>query len=287
MDVKVLDQITPLILTYNEAPNIGRTLEGLSWARDIVVIDSFSTDDTVEIVSRFPQARLYQRKFDTHCNQWSFGLKETGIESEWILALDADYVLTRDLVEELRTLQPESVTQGYRTGFVYCIEGRPIRGSAYPPVTTLYRRANANYVQDGHTQRINVAGEVRELRSPIQHDDRKPLGHWIASQSRYMKLEAEKLLQADPGQLGLADRLRKARVLAPLVMFFYCLFVKGAILDGRIGLYYASQRMFSELLLSLYLIESDLNLSPRSKNELKAANVKQTVSLRRGPDFHG
>ena len=49
----MLDQITPLILTYNEAPNIGRTLEQLTWARDIVVVDSFSTDDTVEIASSF------------------------------------------------------------------------------------------------------------------------------------------------------------------------------------------------------------------------------------------
>ncbi len=283
----MLDDITPLILTYNEAPNIGRTLERLTWARDIVVVDSFSNDSTLEIVSGFPQARVYQRMFDTHRNQWSFGLKETGINSAWVLALDADYVLTPELVEELRSLEPESVTQGYRAGFVYCINGRPIRGSAYPPVTALYRRSDANYVQDGHTQRIKIAGEVRDLRSPILHDDRKPLGHWIQAQSRYMKLEAEKLLQADSGQLGRADRLRKARVLAPLVMFCYCLFIKGAILDGRIGLYYAFQRVFSEVLLSLYLIEHDLNFSPKPKSEPTATNVKQSVGLRGGPDFHG
>jgi len=286
VDHKVLDQITPLILTYNEAPNIGRTLERLSWARDIVVIDSFSSDETVEIASRFPQTRILQRKFDTHRNQWTFGLKESGIKSDWVLALDADYVLTPELVEELRVLQPSAVTQGYRAGFVYCIKGRPIRGSAYPPVIALYRRANANYIQDGHTQRIKVEGEVKDLRSPIMHDDRKPLGHWIQAQSRYMKLEAEKLLQSDSAQLGWADRLRKARVVAPFVMFFYCTLVKGAILDGRIGLYYAFQRTFSELLLSLYLIEHDLNLSPSPKSELNATNVKQTVSLRGGQDFH-
>jgi len=193
VDHKVLDQITPLILTYNEAPNIGRTLERLSWARDIVVIDSFSSDETVEIASRFPQTRILQRKFDTHRNQWTFGLKESGIKSDWVLALDADYVLTPELVEELRVLQPSAVTQGYRAGFVYCIKGRPIRGSAYPPVIALYRRANANYIQDGHTQRIKLLGEVRDLRSPILHDDRKTLAHWIEAQRRYMKLEAEKL----------------------------------------------------------------------------------------------
>lgn len=62
----MLDRITPLILTYNEAPNIGRTLERLSWAWHIVVLDSFSDDSTAEIVSGFPQTRIYRREFDTH-----------------------------------------------------------------------------------------------------------------------------------------------------------------------------------------------------------------------------
>src|SRR5436853_6996478 len=90
----MLDSITPLILTYNEAPNIGRTLEQLRWARDIVVVDSFSDDDTLEIISRFPQARVYQRKFDSHDRQWNYGLRETSITTEWVMALDADFVLS-------------------------------------------------------------------------------------------------------------------------------------------------------------------------------------------------
>jgi len=260
----MLEQITPLILTYNEAPNIERTLEQLSWAVDLVVVDSFSTDETLEIVSRFPQVRVFQRPFDTHMNQWAFGLGKTGIKSEWVLALDADYVLTPELVDELRALGTDPGTNGYRAKFRYCINGTPLKGSAYPPVTTLYRRAKANYIQDGHTQRIHVDGDIHDLQFPILHDDRKPLTHWIQAQSRYMRLEAEKLLQSDPRQLGIADRLRKARVFAPLVMFVYCLIVKGAIVNGRIGIYYALQRMFSELLLSLYLIESDLNLRRRN-----------------------
>jgi glycosyltransferase involved in cell wall biosynthesis len=256
----MLDQITLLILTYNEAPNIGRTLERLSWAQDIVIVDSFSDDSTLEIISRFPQARVFQRKFDTHGNQWNFGLKETGINSEWVLALDADYLLTPELIEELKTLRPNPSVQGYASRFVYCIKGKQLRGSAYPAVTVLYRRANARYIQDGHTQRVDVEGEVKQFQSPILHDDRKPLSHWIQSQSQYMKLEAEKLNRTGFYQLGWADRLRKGRLLAPFVMFFYCMFFKGAVLDGRVGLFYALQRTFAELMLSLYQFERDLNL---------------------------
>lgn len=259
----MLEEVTPLILTYNEAPNIGRTLERLRWARDIVVVDSFSEDETVAIVSRFPQARVFRRRFDTHQSQWNFGLKETDISSEWVLALDADYVLTPRLVDELGGLRPSDETRGYRARFVYCVNGRPLHGSAYPPVTVLYRHLNASYLQDGHTQRVAVAGDVKELQSPILHDDRKALSSWVRSQSRYMRLEAEKLRNAEPGQLGFADRLRRMRVVAPFVMLLYCLLVKGALLNGRPGLYYALQRTFSELLLSLYLLESDLNRPAR------------------------
>src|SRR5215212_874868 len=124
-----LDSITPLILTYNEAPNISRTLEQLRWAADIVVVDSVSSDDTLRLISKFPQARVFERSFDSHEAQWSFALRETGITSEWVLALDADYVVTHELVEELRALRPNPDGAGYSADFVYCVDGHPIRGS--------------------------------------------------------------------------------------------------------------------------------------------------------------
>lgn len=255
----MLDQITPLILTYNEAPNIGRTLEQLRWAHDIVVVDSFSDDDTLDIVSTFPNARVVQRKFDNHGAQWNFGRKETGIETEWVLALDADYVLTSELVDELRSLRPVVETNGYQARFTYCINGRPLRGGVYPPVTVLYRRASGDYRQDGHTHRLVLDGSIETLRSRILHDDRKTLSRWFESQQRYMSLEARKVLASDSETRSMADKIRRLRVIAPAAVLFYCLFVRGGVLDGWPGFYYAFQRMLAELLLSLYLIEFDLN----------------------------
>src|SRR5215207_5353218 len=188
----MLEQVTPVIITYNEAPNIGRTLERLSWARDIVVVDSFSDDETLAIVARAPQARAFERQFVSHAEQWNFALKETAVNTEWVLALDADYLLTPELLEELRSLRPDPRTRGYKASFVYCVEGKPLRRSAYPPVTVLYRRQGAVYLSDGHSQRVEVPGDVGELKSPILHDDRKPLGRWLQEQNRYMVLEAEK-----------------------------------------------------------------------------------------------
>ena len=269
----MLGHITPLILTYNEAPNIGRTLERLHWAHDIVVVDSFSDDGTPEIVGRFPQARVFQRKFDSHEAQWNFALGETGVCSEWVLALDADYILTPGFTEELKHLDPETDINGYSASFVYCINGRPLRGSAYPPVTVLYRRTKAVYRQDGHTQRVVVDGRVESLRTAILHDDRKPLAHWLQAQARYMRIEAGKLAESDSGDLNWADRLRKVRFAAPLVMLFYVLIVKRAILDGRAGLFYAFQRTVAELILSLYLIEGDMRHLTDSRREEAAGKL--------------
>ena len=246
----MLDRITPLILTYNEAPNIARALGGLEWAREIVVVDSFSDDETAQIATTFPNVRMVLREFDCHRDQWEFGLKETGISTPWVLALDADYVVTEELLSEIKTLQPQNSTAGYRAKFIYCINGKKLRSGIYPPVTVLYRRASATYVQDGHTQRVALDGEIKDLNVPLLHDDRKPFRRWFNSQSRYTELEAQKLLATDPHELEFADRLRRWRFIVPPAMLIYCLVVRGGILDGWAGFHYAFQRAMAELMLS-------------------------------------
>jgi glycosyltransferase involved in cell wall biosynthesis len=254
----MLDQITPVLLTYNEAKNIERTFAQLTWAKDIVVVDSFSDDATISILNRFRNVRIFQREFDTHANQWNYALKETDIKTEWVLALDADYVLTNDLIEELRFSKPSVDIGGFVAEFTYCIFGQPLRSCLYPPVTVLYRINRAEYRQDGHTQRVVVAGDVDFLKGKILHDDRKPLSLWLTAQDRYTRLEANLIAEKKWHQLGWTDRLRKVRILMPLAMFIYCLIVKRLILDGRSGLYYSFQRTLAEVLLSLRLIKKDI-----------------------------
>lgn len=252
----MLSKITPLIITYNEAPNIGRVLEQLRWARDIVVVDSFSTDETLEIISGFPQARVIQREFDNFANQCNFGLSNTGISTEWVLNLDSDYVLTKESIEEMDQLEVMEEVAGLRARFVYCIEGRRIRSGIYPPVTVLFRKSKAIFREDGHAHRVVIEGAVNELRAPILHDDRKPLSRWLEAQSRYTRLEALKLQNTDPDKLGWTDKIRRWRIVAPPAMLFYCLVVRLGVLDGWPGFYYAFQRALAELMLSLYLFEA-------------------------------
>lgn len=251
-----LDQVSVLILTYNEAANIGRTLEALSWAKRILVIDSGSTDDTLAIVGRHPGAIAVTRAFDSFADQCNFGLSR--IETGWVLSLDADYVLSPGLQEEIERLDPPPDVAGYSARFVYCIHGRPLRGSLYPPRTVLYRRALAEYRNEGHGHRVAVRGTVRALSSPIYHDDRKPLSRWFFSQQRYAALEAQHLLQTPRAKLRPADRIRRMAWPAPFVVFFYTLIVKRCILDGWPGWLYVLQRTLAEVLLAIELVDRRL-----------------------------
>jgi glycosyltransferase involved in cell wall biosynthesis len=244
----LLDRITPLILTRDEEANIGRTLAQLSWAREVVVLDSISSDATVEIARRFWNVRLVQRAFDSHAAQWSFGV--ANVSSEWVLTLDADYFVPDAFVREMDTLDPPPDLAAYSAAFVYAIDGRPLRAALYTPRAVLLRRGAFEIWQDGHTQRVRVNGRVERLREPIIHDDRKNLRRFLARQKSYMRQEAAKLRSTPWRALPASGRIRKLRVVAPLATLFYTLLVKRTILDGRAGLRYAFERFLAEAILS-------------------------------------
>jgi glycosyltransferase involved in cell wall biosynthesis len=249
----MLSQITPLILTYNEAPNIERALQSLTWASRIVIIDSYSTDETLNIVSTYPQTEVFQRKFDTHAAQWNYGLEK--VRTDWILSLDADYVLSDNLLNELKQLSVPEDTDGYFSPFQYCVFGKPLKGTILPPRQLLFRKSGSRYIDDGHTQLLRVEGKSGNLTGTVLHDDRKSLSRWLWAQDRYMAIEAKKLSSTPDAELSLGDKIRKRKLIAPFAVLAYCLVLNGGILDGWRGWYYAFQRMFTETLLSLKLME--------------------------------
>jgi glycosyltransferase involved in cell wall biosynthesis len=260
----MISQITPLILTYNEAANIHRTLEMLDWATEIFVVDSFSTDETIEIISAFPQVRVVRRQFDSFAEQCNFGLEQ--IQTEWVLSLDADYVLSEELVREFHQLKFESGTAGYFARFQYWMCGHPLHASLYPPRAVLYRKGRARYYNDGHGHRVHIEGPTESLKGPIYHDDRKSLSRWLWAQDKYAALEAQKLLSAPLSSLSTQDRLRLWMLPAPFVVPLYTLFWKRLICDGWPGWLYVFQRTTAELVLSMHLLERKLSSPSRTQN---------------------
>jgi glycosyltransferase involved in cell wall biosynthesis len=250
---EITSKLSAMVLAYNEEVNIHRCLSELQWLDRVIVIDSGSTDQTISLCEKFDNVEVYERPFTTHAEQCNFGLEK--INSDWVLSLDADYILTGELVKEIMSLREDADVGGYTAPFRYCIDGKELRSTLLPPRCVLYRKACSSYIDDGHTQRIKVEASVKKLSNPILHDDRKPLSRWLESQLRYSALEAKKLAETSNEQLSISDRIRSRIFFAPIIMLFYTLFWKGLLLDGWAGIYYSSQRIYAELLLSLRLFE--------------------------------
>jgi hypothetical protein len=269
-----LEQIGVLILTYNEAANIRRTLDALTGFSDVVVLDSGSNDGTIEILGTYPNVRCLTRPFDTHAAQWSYGLTSCGIHRPWVLALDADYIVSSRLVDEIASLSPDNSISGYRVAFRYCVFGRPLSSALYPPVIALYRRERAHYVQEGHTQKVIVHGAIEALKGVIDHDDRKPLSRWFASQQKYAKLEADHLLSAKRTTLRRTDKIRLMAWPSPILVFLYTLLAKGCILDGWVGWFYVLQRTLAETMTAIELMDQRLRASSMESTQDVATRNK-------------
>ena len=264
-----------MIITLDEEANLVRSLASLHCLRDILIVDSGSSDATLELSkSAHPDVKIVTRDFDSFAQQCNFGLSH--VSTEWVLSIDGDYILTPELVDEIESLNPPDDVVGYSAEFNYCVHGYRLRNTVYPPRTILYRRRLAEYRDEGHGHRVQIGGRVLKLMGKVDHDDRKPLSHWIRSQDRYAKIEAQHLLARPASQLSRQDRLRKKIYFAPAAMFLYLLIGRGLILDGWPGWYYVMQRTIAEMLLSLRL------LTERQRLEQSDGRERQLDCGRRG-----
>lgn len=246
-----LTDVTPVVLTQDEEANVERTLARLTWAREVVVVDSGSTDGTVSLARRFPNVRLLTHPMTSHASQWAFAVEQA--TTEWVLTLDADYVVPDDFVRELLCLDA-SPAVAYEAQFIYAVAGRPLRRSLYPPRLVMLRRGRCTFWQDGHTQRVLVEGAIQRLSTAIIHDDRKGFGRFLERQQRYMRQEAAKLRTLSWAELSTTGLIRRLIVVAPLAAPLHALLVRRLLLEGRPGVRYAFERCVAELVLSRELL---------------------------------
>lgn len=253
-------EMTGLILTYNEEPNIKRTLDALTDLEKIIVVDSFSTDRTKEIILSYPNTELHERAFDSFAGQTNFGVSLCS--TKWILSIDADYYFPKEAMEEVKSIDFMSAkNSAFSIHFKYAIDGKPLRGALLPPRLIIFDKTQSHYIQDGHAHKLVTQGEVIELKNRIWHDDRKPLSRWLSAQEKYSNQEVDKFFDKSI-DLSLADKIRQKKYFAPFIVFFYCYFFKLGFLDGKRGLFYAFQRTYVELMFSLKLIDRSFEDEP-------------------------
>jgi len=255
MTTQSLKEVTPVVLTYNEEPNIGRTLESLRWAKEVVVLDSGSTDETEVIAAGFPNVKWLVRPFDAHVTQWQFAVQQTEISSEYVLALDADMQVPDGFLQELENNFPWGRAAGGIVPFEYRYHGRKLSGSLCPPQLRLFQRAAVDISQPDHTQCFSVAGEVYEFHHKLIHDDRKSVERWVNSQVAYQLLNAQGLSNGHRGRLR--DHLRRAGLMPPIIGALAYLKAGGPF-RGAAAARYAYERAVAEGLLAIRLMDARL-----------------------------
>lgn len=249
--------ISVLVLTLNEAANLPSCLAALSWSDDVVVLDSFSSDQTTEI-ARSLGARVIQRKFDSFAGQRNFGLDMVEFKNEWILHVDADEVVTPTLRRELLDVIALGRFDAYRVPSKTMFFGRWLRFSGMYPTyqVRLGRKGRFRFRQVGHGQREDIPPErIGTLREPYLHYSfSKGLAEWFEKHNRYSTDEAREavrqlneadgidwggLLSVDPTRRRRAAKQLSVRLaFRPTLRFLYMYLFRLGFLDGRPGLIY-------------------------------------------------
>jgi glycosyltransferase involved in cell wall biosynthesis len=244
--------ITPVVLSYNEEPNIGLTLASLEWLPRVVVLDSGSTDRTKEIAASFRNVSWFQRPFDNHLMQWSYGIHATAITTDYVLALDSDMRPSDGFQRELNAFLKEGDHAGGAVPFEYRVLGKNLSNSIYPRQIRVFRRDKLRIEQPGHTQVFTVDGPVYQFRCRLIHEDRKSVDRWLRNQAGYAELEARRIRSQE--RFGLKDRLRLAGI-GPVLWGGYAYIRAGGPLRSPASEAYAYERMIFEAILARKLTE--------------------------------
>jgi glycosyltransferase involved in cell wall biosynthesis len=277
MKPSVSAAITPLVLTYNEAPNIGRTLASLQWAERVVVLDSGSTDETEGIAKSFSNTDWQVRPFDNHGAQWEYGVRGTGISSKFVLALDADMIVPERFVIELADVFLAGNYEGGMTPFEYHILGHALYGSVYPTQLRIFKPEQVQVSQSGHTQEFSIDAPAYYFKTRLIHDDRKSLERWTSSQLSYSTLEARRV--AADRKLRWRDRLR-AMGLMPLVAGALAYLRAGGPFYGAVAARYAYERAAYECLLGIRLMSD--RIQNERDGERESHKIKRQIANCKG-----
>lgn len=266
-----------IILTFNEEANIVQALNSVAgWANEIFILDSLSTDRTLEIARHY-DCHIAQNKFEDYARQRNHALEHLPIGSEWVLFLDADEWLPDALKQEIDAVIATSPKEnGFYIKRRLIWMGRWIRRGYYPTwILRLFRYGKGRCEDRAVNEHLIVEGTTGQLRNDFMHEDRKGVTDWIAKHNGYATREARELLntRSEPGYQEIdaclfgtqAQRKRWLRqklwnrlppLIRPFFYFFYRYVLKGGLLDGKEALiYHFLQGLWFPLLIDIKYLE--------------------------------
>jgi glycosyltransferase involved in cell wall biosynthesis len=226
-------KLSVAIITCNEEENIRRTLTSVAWADEIVVVDSGSSDRTVDICREYTDKVVHQDWLGFACQKNLAIDKTTG---DWVLSLDADEPVEPALAEEIRSIiaAPEAL-DGYRIPRKTFFLGKQVRhGGWYPDRNLrLFRKGAGRFEERAVHESIKVRGTVGNTRHAILHYAYPDLASYMSSINKYSSLAVN--VMAEKG----IDRFKTGWVnilLRPVGTFVIKYFLRLGFLDGKHGL---------------------------------------------------
>ena len=221
--------LSVILIAKTEAASIARCLESVSWAGEVIVLDSGSTDDTVAICRRHTQ-HVYETDWPGFGPQKNRALQRAS--GEWVLSLDADEWVTPQLRDEILNAvsQPEEAT-AFRLPRLSSFCGRFMRHSGWWPdyVIRLFRRGAARFSDDAVHEQVIADGKTGTLRNPIMHETFVDLDELLVKMNNYSSLAAREMHERKR-KTGLSGA-----VLRGIWAFFRTYVLRGGFLDGREG----------------------------------------------------
>jgi glycosyltransferase involved in cell wall biosynthesis len=233
--------LSVIILTYNEEIHIERLLKNIGgWADEIFIVDSFSTDKTLEIARKYG-CKIFQHKFENQAQQFNWALDNIKIKNDWILRLDADEYLTSELKDEIteKLKNISSDINGYFIKRRVYFMGRWIKHGAYYPVwfLRLFKKGKARSEQRAMDEHIVLLeGKIKKLKNDFVDDNKKNLEWWVAKHNNYSSREATDAISGDYGQGKKKFYYRLPLFYRAFLYFIYRYFFRFGFLDGKEGL---------------------------------------------------
>jgi glycosyltransferase involved in cell wall biosynthesis len=226
-------KLSVAIITYNEETNIRRTLESVTWADEIVVVDSGSTDRTVAICREYTD-RVFRQDWLGFAKQKNFAIDKTS--GDWVLSLDADEPIEPALADEIRTIiSSPHAYDGYRIPRKTFFLGKLIRhGGWYPDYNLrLFRRGKGSFGERAVHEAVRVQGSVGKTHHAIEHHAYPDLASYLSSINKYSSLAVDVM-----GEKGIS-RFKTSWMhilLRPVLTFVLKYFFRLGFLDGKHGL---------------------------------------------------
>jgi glycosyltransferase involved in cell wall biosynthesis len=223
------------LITRNEAANLPRTLASVRWVNEIVVVDSGSTDATLDL-ARKAGARVFEESWKGFAAQKNSAI--THATGDWILSLDADEEVSPELAQEIQVLLAgEPAFSAWRIPRLNHFLGCPLRHGGYwpDPKLRLFRRGAAQFADRPVHETMHTDGPAGSLKGPLIHHCYPTLSDYVEHMNRYSSIAAEAIVAS--GRAGSSWRwLAWNTLLNPAATFLYNYVFRLGFLDGRAGL---------------------------------------------------